>query len=549
MSGNAMIAAMFEPGVHHISHDEMIPGTEVMRDDIQGTSHAVLVPTPSSSKDDPLNWSVTWKTIVAVTQLIYVWVGVSSALSLAPVFPFLGAEFHLNTQQLSLLTGLNVVTLGVANIFIVPISNIFGRRLTSILFGVLLVLTCVWEALATTHKSLLAARACNGIAAATSESIMVQVIADMCFLNERGTLMGVYFTTYFMGAFLGPIMSGNIAARHGWRSFFWLSTALSVLALVLVIISQPETKYHRLHRTEGHMPPEIQTTSQAEKVASSNDVTEMSKSPPPERSNSVTTAIFVGKGRPSRRQFATYQRPDKAWKKFIVRDVTTPLLIFFNPIIFWAGLMLAGPANLLLIYNLTESSILGASPYNFSAGAVGYTNFGCAVGGLVGVATAGPFSDWIAKRATTRNSGIREAEMRLPALLPYAALSLITSVAGGFALQNHWPWPAIVILCYFLSGLSVSSLPTIALSYAIDCFKPISGEIMVVATLLKNILGFCLSYWVFDVAAAKGWTVVFGIQTAVVYGPVILSLPLWIYGKKIRRWYRQSGLHRMEEMI
>ena len=130
--------------------------------------------------------------ITASSQLVYVWVGVTSALSLAPMFPFLAEEFHLNQQQLSLLTGLNVITLGFANIFIVPISNMFGRRMTSIVFGILLPLTCVWEALATSHKSLLAARACNGITAATSESIMVQIIADMFFLEDRGTMMGVY---------------------------------------------------------------------------------------------------------------------------------------------------------------------------------------------------------------------------------------------------------------------------------------------------------------------------------------------------------------------
>lgn len=55
--------------------------------------------------------------------------------------------------------------------------------------------------------------------------------------------------------------------------------------------------------------------------------------------------------------------------------------------------MLAGPANLVLIYNLTESSTLGNPPYKWSAGAVGYANFGFVVGGLVGVATAGPLSD------------------------------------------------------------------------------------------------------------------------------------------------------------
>lgn len=66
-----------------------------------------------------------------------------SALSIAPLFPLLGAYFHIGDQQLSLLTGVNVITLGFANILIVPLSNIFGRRPISIVFGFLVVLTNV----------------------------------------------------------------------------------------------------------------------------------------------------------------------------------------------------------------------------------------------------------------------------------------------------------------------------------------------------------------------------------------------------------------------
>lgn len=192
-----------------------------------------------------------------------------------------------------------------------------------------------------------------------------------------------------MGAFLGPIMSGNIAAKHGWRSFFWLSTALSLFATLLVAVAQPETKYHRTRKSNTtstvivHVP---------EKQPTSEDVAESNDAITPE-SSSGSSAVEVGRGRPSRSQFALYQRPDSQWRRFIIRDLTTPIRVFFNPIVFWAGLMLAGSAELTLIFNLTESLTLAAPPYNWSAGAVGYANFGFAVGGIVGVATAGPLSD------------------------------------------------------------------------------------------------------------------------------------------------------------
>lgn len=455
------------------------------------------------------------------------------------MFPFLGAEFHLNQQQLSLLTGLNVITLGFANILIVPLSNIFGRRPISIFFGVLVILTNVWQALASSHQSLLAARACNGIAAATSETIMVQTIADMFFLHERGFWMGTYFTMYFSGAFLGPIMAGNIAAAHGWRSFFWLSTALAGFVTILLVVSFPETKYHR---SDSAAPTPAINEKQPKTSEAALDSEANSE-------HLDTSGSQVGRGKPSKAQWLPVQKPDSRWTTFIIRDLTTPFVVFFNPIVFWSALMLAGPADLLLLFNLTESGLFSSPAYAWSPGAVGYSNFAFFVGGIVGVATAGPLSDWVAARATKKNDGIREAEMRLPALIPYVAFFIVSHVVGAVGYQRLWPWQAIIVCGFGFSGLAVTSIPTIAIAYAVDCYKPISGEIMIVGTVLKNVLGFCLSYWVFDVMARDGWIPVYMTQFAVSMFPVVLTVPLYYYGKSLRRWTKNSSLHRMENLI
>jgi len=126
------------------------------------------------------------------SQWLFTWISVTGALSIPPMFPLLAEEFHLNNNQLSLLTGITVITLGFANFIIVPLSNIFGRRMICLLFSVLITLTNVWEALATSHRSLLAARAVNGLVCATSESIPIQMIADVFFLQERGLWTGFY---------------------------------------------------------------------------------------------------------------------------------------------------------------------------------------------------------------------------------------------------------------------------------------------------------------------------------------------------------------------
>lgn len=206
--------------------------------------------------------------------------------------------------------------------------------------------------------------------------------------------------------------------------------------------------------------------------------------------------------------------------------------------------MLAGPADLLLLFNLTESLLLTSPAYRFNPGQVGYTNFAFFVGGVIGVATAGPFSDWLARRSTRKNNGIREAEMRLPALIPFVCFFIISHVVGAVGYSRTWPWPAIIVCGFGFSGLAVTSIPAISIAYAVDCYKPISGEIMVVGTVLKNVLGFCLSYWIFHIATADGFVTVYMIQFAVDMLPVVLTVPLYFYGKNIRRMTKNSNIHR-----
>ncbi|KAF9894130.1 hypothetical protein FE257_009103 [Aspergillus nanangensis] len=478
-----------------ISQDvNLIPGTEIMRpgDSIEGGNREpALLPEPADDPADPLNWTRAWKYTVIAVHFCYLFVSVESALSMAPMFPLLASEFHLDDVQLGLLTGACVVALGFSNFIIVPCSNIFGRRVTSMVLCIMGAATCIWQALAPSQSVLLAGRVLNGVATAGSETLLVQVVSDMLFLPERGFWTGLYFTGYFLGLFLGPVISGNIAQRFGWRSFFWLSLAMTCFNFITLALFAPETKFSRSTTAQPTPKSTLKSTDAEATHLESIDM----------------RTTKVGTGKPSRPQFRLWQTPDPQWKTLLLRDLLTPLTVFPLPIVFWAGLNVAGPANVLLFWNLTESTVLSAAPYNFSASEVGYANFAFVVGGLIGLLTAGPFSDWIAKRATAKNNGIREAEMRLPALIPYAVVTVIGIVIGGLGYARQWPWPVILVVGYGLTGLCVTTVPTICIAYAVDSYKTISGEIMVVATVLKNTCGFVMSYWVPPLAARQGWLV------------------------------------------
>jgi hypothetical protein len=56
---------------------------------------------------------------------------------------------------------------------------------------------------------------------------------------------------------------------------------------------------------------------------------------------------------------------------------------------------------------------------------------------MIGLAVAGPFSDWLAMRVARRNGGIREPEMRLPALVPFIIARIVgMTVRRDLAYRN-----------------------------------------------------------------------------------------------------------------
>lgn len=74
---------------------------------------------------------------------------------------------------------------------------------------------------------------------------------------------------------LSPIISGYVADQYGWRTNFWIMTAFTAFALLLIFFVAPETNYIRptiyetditssekLPITEEHLTADVIATSQ-----------------------------------------------------------------------------------------------------------------------------------------------------------------------------------------------------------------------------------------------------------------------------------------------
>ncbi|ANB12019.1 Hol1p [Sugiyamaella lignohabitans] len=305
----------------------------------------------------------------------------------------------------------------------------------------------------------------------------------------------------------------------------------------------PETKWER-----GRKADVIQVSNEKETTSTIEDSSSVSKPGAEVSDNQAGTYMlddFLYKGRPHRRQFGLLFHNKEESIFSILKLFWIPVKLCSYPIIVWASIVYSGCASLFLMINMTQSANFAAPPYNFSPSAVGYTNFAVLGGLVIGLFTAGPFSDWICKFSTKRNGNVREPEMRLPALIPFAIIATVGTVIITVGYTQKWDWPVIVILGYGCIGLQTSSIMGIVSTYAVDGYVNASGSIFVLASIFKDVYGYGVSKYLPPMIPEKGYTTSIMVVYAVAIGPLALAVVMYFIGKPLRRLSRNSSVHHM----
>ena len=275
-----------------------------------------------------------------------------------------------------------------------------------------------------------------------------------------------------------------MAEHVGWRSFWWWNTALLFTTCLVNLFLFPETRYTRDKAIVPAMMVSEKTNEGVLANPENGDNLDSSDKNDADRSDPVTAArtaedSWLSRGKPSKKQFLPFGR----YQGNILRELWLPFYLLLYPIVEFAGFVVSFSASGFLLANLTQQQAFSPPPYGFSPQNVGFTNFALLAGAIVGLVTAGPLSDWVSDYLTRRNNGVREPEMRLVALIPYMLIMMLGCIIVGVGQQNLWPWEAIVILGYTCLGIQVTSLPSIASTYAIDSYKPVTGSIFVTITM------------------------------------------------------------------
>lgn len=380
---------------------------------VKGAGRTVLVPQPSADPNDPLNWSTLWKAACITSASVVTFTQGFGPLSLAPTFPALMEAFNCSLADAVQFTGVCILVLGFSNFiwyvsvligenvrdsladqvsYRVPISTSFGRRPVYLFSQLINFGTSIWRAKATSYGSFMGACVVNGIGAGPAETIMPAVIADIFFLHDRGKWNTLYWVVYMGSLMVAPIISGSMAENVGWRSFWWLNTAILGLSFIMVVFMFPETKYHRPHPDElnkavaqepspnasdsekGRSTTIENTNAQATTDAEIQQVPTASSALPNAagltHEETAARDPYLGKGSPGKWQWKMFQ-PNAHPFKSIFLDLWIPWKLFAFPIVEFAAFVVSWSCSSFLTLNLTQSQAFAAPPYNFKPQSIG----------------------------------------------------------------------------------------------------------------------------------------------------------------------------------
>ncbi|KAH7031182.1 major facilitator superfamily domain-containing protein [Microdochium trichocladiopsis] len=501
--------------------------------DHSGPIPIILIPQPSDDPNDPLNWPL-WRRdlitfILSLTAIFATCLGPILAANTLT----LSIYFSLNFTYIALLTGYFLLGVGVAGFFCVPSGRIWGKRHLFILGTCILIATSAWAgAVGKNYTSFVWARIFQGIGCAPFESLVNAAIGDLYFVHERGKRMAFTNLAVFGGAFFTPILVGKITHTIRWWWTFNLVAIFSSVCLIAIFLWVPETAYVRDAALNTDIFQESPDSEPSKELARPSPTEQGQATIPAPKSFVQRLALFDG----------------RKTNEFFPVLLFRPLPLFVQPAFLWACLIQGTMIGWTVFIGVILAALFLGPPLFWTEVPTGYAYTGPFVGAVLGFLISGALSDWSARYMTKLNGGVYEPEFRIVLIIPQLIFGCMGLFGFGYTAdmtlqsQIHWVVPIVFFgfeVCGMIIGATASAL------YLVDAYRHQAIEGFTMLLIFKNLFSFGLTFKAYDWLVQGGVVYVFKVLGLVQIVICLTSIPMYIYGKRLRSFFHRHDLLKM----
>lgn len=180
--------------------------------------------------------------VIFFCLLISVFVLLEAAAFQSPALPFITQNFGIEPG----FGGAVTLAYYAAAVVFAPlmgrISDQIGRKRTIMIGLTFFSVSEFMAALSPNFSIFLAARFLQGLGYASVFPVIFAYISDLFVEEKRGRALGYLGATATLGAASGGVIAGVLIDLYGWAIIYWVSGILSVIGLIIIFFTMPETK-------------------------------------------------------------------------------------------------------------------------------------------------------------------------------------------------------------------------------------------------------------------------------------------------------------------